>query len=350
MKTQRLVRSALVLVCLPALLAGCGGEGGGDGDTPPDGSPPGDGDTPPDKQQHTFVMDSLIVPATAAEAVSTYGLDIDGKENDADRGVDNQLGRSFVSLADMADIGAAVKAGVDNGSIIMLVDVRTPDLATNARVEVGIYLGANPVPAACENDQDQVCRRHLDGSASFELAPDAPTDTVLTGSLASGGFTMSAEDAPGRVAIPFPALDGGEPVVVEMVGARISIQTVSETGLTSGILGGAIPADDFENTVLPSFHQGLAAQVAADCTGTSPTCCTPDSGGEGILDFFDPGSADCMVSFEEFRGNFFLSFLLNPDVDLFDAEGNYNPNSDGANDSLSLGLGFSAVTATFPAP
>jgi hypothetical protein len=337
MKQQRRTRSALVLVCLPALLVGCGGEGGGDGD-------------PPEEQAHTFVFDSLIVPATATEAVSTYGLDIDGKENDADRGVDNQLGRTFVTLSGTADVGAAVEAGVDSGSIILLMDVRTPDLTADARVDVGMYLGDNPVPAACENDQDETCRRHLDGSASFELAPNTPTDTVLTGSLAGGGFTMSAEDEPGRVAIPFPALDGGEPVLVELVGARISIQSVTETGLSTGILGGAIPADDFENTVLPSFHQGLAAQVAADCTGTAPTCCTPDSAGEGILDFFDPGSDDCMVSFEEFRGNVFLSLLLNPDVDLFDADGNYNPNSDGVNDSLSLGMGFSAVTATFPAP
>jgi hypothetical protein len=336
MKHQRRTRSALVLACLPALLAGCGGEDGGD--------------PPPEEQAHTFVVDSLIVPSTAAEAVSTYGLDIDGKENDADRGVDNALGRTFVTLSDTADVGAAVKAGVDSGSIILLVDVRTEDLAANARVEVGMYLGANPVPAACENDQDPTCRRHLDGAGSFELAAGTPTDTVVTGSLASGGFTMSAEDEPGRIAIPFPALDGGEPVVVELVGARISIQAVSETGLTSGILGGAIPADDFEQTVLPSFHQGLAAQVAADCTGAPPDCCTPDSGGEGILEFFDASSDDCMVSFDEFRGNFFLSLLLNPDVDLFDADGNYAPNSDGVNDALSLGLGFSAVTATFPAP
>jgi hypothetical protein len=330
-------RSALVLVCLSALLAGCGGDEGG-------------GPTPPVEEDHDFVVDSLIVPSTAAEAVSTYGLDIDGKENDADRGVDNALGRTFVTLSETADIGAAVSAGVDAGSIILLVNVRTPDLTAGGRVGVGIFLGANPTPAACESDQDEVCRKHLDGSASFELAPGTPTDTVLTGTLASGGFTMSAEDEPGRVAIPFPALDGGEPVVVELVGARISIQSVSETGLASGILGGAIPADDFEQTVLPSFHQGLAAQVAADCTGTPPDCCTPDSGGAGILDFFDPDSDDCMVSFDEFRNNFFLSLLLNPDVDLFDADGNYNPNSDGVNDALSLGLGFSAVTATFTAP
>jgi hypothetical protein len=326
-------RSALVLFWLPALLVGCGG----------------DGPNPP-ATDHGFVVDSLLVPSTAAEAVDTYGLDIDGKENDTDRGIDNALGRTFVTLSETVDIRAAVSAGVDVGSIILLVNVRGSDLAATERVGVGVYLGANPVPVACESDTDETCRKHLDGAGSFELAAGTPTDTVLTGSLADGGFSMSAEDEPGQIALAFPALDGGAPVVVDLVGARISIQSVSESGLASGILGGAVPADDFEQIILPSFHAGLAAQVAADCTGTPGACCTPDSGGEGILQFFDPISTDCMVSFDEFRNNFFLSLLLNPDVDLFDADGNFNPNSDGVNDALSLGLGFSAVTALFTAP
>lgn len=328
-------RSAPMLVCLPALLAGCGGGGGGG---------------PAPLEDHGFVVDALIVPSTANEALTTYGLDIDGKDGDSDRGVDNALGRTFAALSGTLDVGAAVRAGVDAGSIILLVNVRAADLTADGPMEVGMYLGANPTPAACESEQDETCRKHLDGAGSFELAQDTPTDTVLTGSLKDGGFSMGADDEPGQVALAFPALDGGEPIVLELVGARISIQSVSETGLTSGIIGGAIPAEDFEQTILPSFHAGLAAQVAADCTGTPLNCCTPDTAGQGILVFFDPISTDCMVSYEEFRNHPFLAPQFNPDVDLFDADGNYAPNSDGTNDALSLGLGFTAVTATFTAP
>ena len=40
--------------------------------------------------------------------------------------------------------------------------------------------------------------------------------------------------------------------------------------------------------------------------------------------------------------------VLAPDIQMFDANGNYHPNPDNTHkDSLSLGLGFSAVTATF---
>lgn len=331
----RSTRSALWLVSLSALLAGCGGEGGG----------------PDPVTDHSFVVDSLLVPATSAEAVTVYGLDIDGKENDADRGVDNALGRTFATLSSMfgIDIGVAASSGVDDGSILLLSHLLAADLAAAEGAEMRMYLGANPTPAACDGPDDETCRKHLDGAGSFEISPDSPTDTVLAGSIENGSFAMGSDDAPGRLTLPFPSLDGSAPIAVELVGARVSVGAVSATGLADGILGGAIPLEDFEEVVLPSFHQGLAAAVAADCTGTAPDCCTPDSAGEGVVDLFD-GNDDCAVSFEEFRSNFLISLLINPDVDLFDESGAYNPNSDGVLDSLSLGLGFSATTGTFAVP
>lgn len=332
----RPTRSLLWIGSLSALLAGCGGEGGG-------GAPPA--------ADRTFVVDSLIVPATSAEALTAYGLDIDGKENDADRGVDNALGRTFATLSAMVgiDIASAVTAGVDNGSILLLASVSSADLTAADDAAIALYLGANPNPAACDGPGDETCRNHLEGSASFEISPDSPTDTVFGGSIENGSFAMGVDDAPGELTLPFPALDGSAPIPVRLVGARISVATVNETELVDGILGGAVPLEDFEETILPSFHQGLAATVATDCTGTAPDCCTADSAGEDVLGLFDT-NADCAVSFEEFRGNFLISLLINPDVDLFDDTGAYNPNSDGVLDSLSLGLGFSATTGTFEVP
>jgi hypothetical protein len=328
----RSTRSALSLVSLSALLAGCGEGGGPDLDV-----------------AHSFVVDSLLVPATSAEAVTVYGLDIDGKENDADRGVDNALGRTFATLNSMLgiDIGASVSAGVDNGSILLLASLSASDLVEVDGAEMRMYLGANPTPAACDGPDDETCRNHLDGAASFEISPDSPTDTAFPGSIENGSFRMSADDQPARLILPFPSLDGSAPIAVELVGARVSVGAVSETGLADGILGGAIPLEDFEQVILPSFHQGLAAAVTADCTGTAPDCCTPESAGESVVDLFD-ADGDCAVSFEEFRNNFLISLLVNPDVDLFDESGAYSPNSDGVLDSLSLGLGFSATTGDFP--
>ena len=55
---------------------------------------------------------------------------------------------------------------------------------------------------------------------------------------------------------------------------------------------------------------------------------------------------DGMVTEEELRANALIeSTVGNPDLDLFDGDGQFDPNVDGVKDSLSLGLGFTAVGA-----
>lgn len=57
-----------------------------------------------------------------------------------------------------------------------------------------------------------------------------------------------------------------------------------------------------------------------------------------------------MVSLEELQGSILVQNLLAADLDLFDADGNFHPNSDGVKESLSLGVTFTAVTAFFYPP
>jgi hypothetical protein len=83
--------------------------------------------------------------------------------------------------------------------------------------------------------------------------------------------------------------------------------------------------------------------VDADCG------CTAGSAGEFILNLFDTDD-DCSVSVEELQNSDLVASILNPDLDLLDEAGNYNPGVDGIADSLSLGLGFSATTAVFTPP
>ena len=57
---------------------------------------------------------------------------------------------------------------------------------------------------------------------------------------------------------------------------------------------------------------------------------------------------DGMVGVCEVSGNSIIKNVLNPDVQMFDSAGNYHPNPANTNQvSLSLGLGFTAVKATF---
>ena len=66
--------------------------------------------------------------------------------------------------------------------------------------------------------------------------------------------------------------------------------------------------------------------------------------------WFDVAPADCKVSLEEVKDSNLIKSLLTPDVDLMDSTGAFNPLKDGEKDSLSLGVGFTAISGSFPIP
>jgi hypothetical protein len=69
-----------------------------------------------------------------------------------------------------------------------------------------------------------------------------------------------------------------------------------------------------------------------------------------VLTFFDDNE-DCTVTVEELEANSLISSTIGaPDLDLFDESGNFNPRQDGVKESLSLGVGFSAVAGEFTVP
>jgi hypothetical protein len=78
--------------------------------------------------------------------------------------------------------------------------------------------------------------------------------------------------------------------------------------------------------------------------------CEDGSAGASVLTFFDT-DGDCLIPVAELMENSLIEATLrNPDLDLLDATGAFNPNDDGVPDSLSLAIGFTAVGGTFPLP
>lgn len=57
-------------------------------------------------------------------------------------------------------------------------------------------------------------------------------------------------------------------------------------------------------------------------------------------------TCDCRITPEEL----IRLFGPYPDLDLLDETGAFNPGQDGVLDSTSIGIGFTAVPAAFPAP
>jgi hypothetical protein len=335
---MRLAKRLSILLFAPMLsLAACGGDDIVDPVC-----------TAPQGTDYTFVVNQVLVPTNSAEATQ-LALDIDGTEPIRN---DNALGIALANLAAQAnlDLKTAVEGAVNAGDIILLVNVKSEDLSNAVCAGVGVYLGANPGTEPCESPEDTICGRHLDGNTGFDISADSPTDTVIGGQILGGQFQLGPNNPPGNFTIELDLIPGAEPIALNLIGARVKISSVTETGLSGGILGGAITQEDLQTSIMPAIQVLVADAVAADCPGEAPDCgCPENSAGQLILNLFDTND-DCLVSVEEIQQNELVASILNPDLDLLDETGNYNPGADGVADSLSLGLGFSATTATFTPP
>jgi hypothetical protein len=335
--------TSILLTSSLSLVACGGGDDGGDDDG---------GTVDPTGTHYTFVADSLLVPATPQES-SDYALDLNG-----DGRKDNALGGLLAALASTAglDVKGTVTENVQNGTVIVLADLQATDLSTASGVGMTVFLGDDPTPTPCTDAADpSTCGKHLDGNGSFTIAASSPTNATLVGQIVGGRFV----GGPGTVGLELPLAADQPPVAISLIGARMETG-VSATGLTGGKLGGAISSSDIETKVLPAVHTIVADLIAADCTGTYDSAgngqadCCADSASTGakVLQFLNPASSeDCQVTLEEMKANSLIaSTLLNPDLDLLDADGNFNPNADGVKDSLSLGVGFSGVKGEFTLP
>lgn len=329
---MRLVNKVCVslLASSALVLAACGGDDDGDGGD-------GQGSVDPAGTHYGYVLNEVKVPASANEA-SQLALDIDGDDRP-----DNALGGLLASLATTAelDLQGGVDEQINAGGVIILADVQATDLSNATGVGLQVFLGGNASPAPCMDASDTTCGRHLDGNASFSITEDY--DALVVGRIVNGSFS----GGPGNITIEL-ALDETSTIPLTLVGARVEM-SVTESGLTSGKLGGAILSEDVDSDVIPAVVS-LIDGLLEECDPNATPCCPAGSTGETVLAFFD-ANEDCMVPQSELEeNNLIASTIRNPDLDLIDASGNFNPNDDGEKDAISLGVGFSAVTGDFTAP
>ncbi|HEY1105322.1 MAG TPA: hypothetical protein VGE78_04165 [Agromyces sp.] len=305
----------LAAACLLPSIAACGGDDG-EGNVTPEG-------------EHThYVANKVFVPTTNQEAKS-YGLDLN-----KDGTVDNQLGQVLSTLGSMGfDLQGTIDTAVAEGSIILLADFQTKDFMNTAAAGIQVYLGDNPMPAACSSDTDTTCGHHLDGNGSFTVAANSPTNAALGGKIITGTFT----GGPGNLSLQI-ALGGTEPIRLDLIGARAKGSGITATEIGSMIFAGAITKEDIDTKVIPAIAQQLGPTIMRDCptpTAADCGCGTGSSTGKTILGLFDTNPKDCTVSVDEIKTNSLIVSLLSPDVTV-----------DGKM-ALSLGVKATAVKATY---
>jgi len=326
------MKRVLSLLSMAALFAACS-----------DSSGPADVTNVSMANPAQYVANALTVPMDRMQ----FGMDLNG-----DSKVDNQLGNIIGALsANNLNTQDGVDQSICKGAVVLLLTETSADAtfqnddATGALVQVGkqfAYTG----PSMCAANMGGP---KYDGTDTFAVdTSNGFTGAQFAGRISNGLYTSNSPVTtthPVTVALQLPLVSGADPVQLNIVGAHIQFR-VSGGKISSGQINGAIKSSDVTNTIIPNVASLLDSRVTANPTGSTE---------KQILQIFDIGctgmtnlKGDGKIATCEVADNSIIKNVLNPDVQMFDSGGNYHPNSANTNkDSLSLGLGFSAVKATF---
>jgi hypothetical protein len=273
---------------------------------------------------HHYVTDTLRIGSTAAEARG-YAFDLN---NDPNHIPDNALGGFLATIANALSVDGAIASSIQAGDTVILHSLLAHSLSADPLAWWRVYLGTptpNPV---------------LTGGGMFAVDPTAPSGTALRGSITGGRFL----GGPGIVPLRLGLVPGDPPVQIQLVGARVQADCTS-LGCSNGKIGGGVPRAQVDSSIIPALARAMQAVIDASCTISTPDSCSATA--RNLLALFD-SNADFRITADELRANFLIAALLAPDVDLLKANG--RPGNDGVNDSLSLGLGFTAKEAVFVTP
>ncbi len=302
-----------------------------------------------------YVVNSLTVPMKKKD----FSIDLNG-----DKVEDNQLGNLIGTLVAADSSGklnpqTAVDKAVADGNVVILASVQAKSLKDATNVGTTLYLG------------EKMATPDFTGNGSFTVDKKQSPATFY-GSVAGG--TMSSNSPvttthPVTVTLNLPLL-GSEPIALKLNGAHLKFTAGTASGkptLVSASLQGSIRNTDVQTTVLPKVASLMTARVAGCAaagvdmgggggtdggTGTGPECDATAMTMEMTFDIGGCGTAkanDYVIETCEVANNSLIQGVLQPDIQVFDANGNYAPNpaKNATKDSLSVGIGFTAVAAKF---
>jgi hypothetical protein len=267
-----------------------------------------------------YVLDTMLTPLNNSEA-SAFSLDLD-----QDGVPDNQFGSVAATFTQQGlDFRAPIEKSVADGTAITLLSVS----ATSA---VRTFVGTNPRPAACVDQNDTVCGRHLDGGAAFDVVAGTASD-MLVGTFANG--TVRTAIGGGQVQLRLSLL-GSAPTLVHLQHARMSFTGAGSNRLSMGVLAGGLTTTERDDVLYPAMATALTSVITRDCSNTTPPgCgCMASTSGATYVQLFDT-TPDCRVTAAELKTNGLLQSTLVPDVMI-----------DGV-PLISFGVSVSAVSATF---
>lgn len=318
----------------------CAGSASVDGrDAGPDAGLHPDASQPePVGDHYRFVLSDIRVPRNKTEG-SMYGLDIDGAGE-----IDNRFATIVQTLSQFSssDPQEVMDLLIARGEVLMLADLQATSLQDADDAGLWMFPGVADTPTPCEDFSDTTCGRHLDGGGTFEVAVDDADEALLFGEISSSHVSSG----PGTITLEFPFVIVPGVFSLQLHGVRVEAD-VNPDGTLSGKLGGAASVESLENDFLPQLVDVMNDLISVDCSGAAPSCCPSGTKGALLIDLFDT-DASCDLALEEVQESTLVQQLMAPDVDLFNEEGFQEWNGDGVLDSVSFGLRFDSVPASFP--
>jgi hypothetical protein len=245
---------------------------------------------------HRYAIDRFDLPTTNNTA-RQEGDDLDG-----DGTIDNQLGMVMGALRGTGDLTTHVADMLASGALQSAIEIVADDLDNDPSVGVR-YVGAPNVDF-----------------------------TIMGGAIVDGAFTSNRTKTtvvPGAAELILPVFMDADPVRVHAIALELSYTRAADGGLDVRLAGGIDPT-----TIVPAIYTAIVQMVAAD----------PPSY-RMLMQLFD-ANHDYVLTPDEIARNSLLESLLAPDLDMFDAKGNYRPGApyhNGDADTLSFGFTLHAV-------
>jgi hypothetical protein len=273
---------------------------------------------------HDFVVTSLTLPQQRSDFA--YDLDCDGR-------TDNQLGSIVAALVNQeTDPQGPIDQAINSGDLIALLRVTAEDLHS-AQHAGATWLGGKPAPQPV-----------FTGAGHFTVDDSIP-ESDLFGPIFQGSFTSNPVGVSPPIALPLRLRLPNATVTLPLEAAHI--QFAVDNGHVTGQVNGVMRAEELAAIVLPAFAALFTQQIHDDPAAHLQLQSIFDTG--GCSDDGVPAKAnDNVITLCELLQNQIIQNIFSDDITLFDPDGTYDPQpGKKPRDSLSIGVGFTAVQASF---
>ena len=267
---------------------------------------------------HDFVANKLLLPTDSTES-QKYALQFNGKPY-------NSLGGILALIASQAsglNIQEEMDGALCEGAALILMRAEAASL-TAGKTTLQTWVAKKKACCTTTSDNKTCCTEAatacFNGTTEFEKG-DTTTDYLFGGTISGG--KLSAGPAKMKLNL---TLSGGAALALNLKYVQIK-GDITATGITNGVLSGAIPKDDLDTVIVPQ----IATMVNTAYTDPKGDQKTKDL----LKTLFDTNPQDGKITADEVKNNGLIKTFLDGDVDV---------DGDGKNE-LSLGLGFTTVGA-----